>query len=485
MSQSVDLDHPRALDFLREDAAHVNAFFRRAGVATLTTRELFDFAVDPTITPGNIDAAVDALMAVAAARPAVRDAEDEVAERVGVSPERVFQGFVPTCFVMGARPCAPPRSRQSRWAASAERYLGFRSHLLCLGRAAVRDAEDEPPTRKAGSPRMSLWVWVTKLLLIIRASMQMCRFVGAHRLVGCHGCWCCAPLAQCTAGDHCARCNICVSLTPCWLIAVQIFHQAYIPRRLEEVDDYEGDYERLEGGNAADAEGIYYQTLAGMRPDMSGAAARPAIVEASAALPGARQSGNGATPDQASSSDASDAEDEPGACRGRDGAAPDQASSSNASDADDEQCAPRGLRQLPGVPYAELDERDAASTGPRLHDRGADLGEDRGGSGEPAALVRDKVEGGNVEGVRDGSSDSVEESDSEDDRSAAGSTGRPAQAEDGAAVAGWEERGRPDTEAERAARKEHKAAVKEANRERRKTKLKKHVKKRAVNKHKR
>ena len=83
MSQSVDLDHPRALDFLREDAVHVNAFFRRAGVATLTTRELFDFAVDPTINPENIDGAVDALMAVAAARPAVRDAEDEVADRVG------------------------------------------------------------------------------------------------------------------------------------------------------------------------------------------------------------------------------------------------------------------------------------------------------------------------------------------------------------------------------------------------------------------
>ena len=87
--------------------------------------------------------------------------------------------------------------------------------------------------------------------------------------------------------------------------------------------------------------------------------------------------------------------------------------------------------------------------------------------------------------ARDGSSDSGDGCDSEDDGSRAGSTGRPAQAAEGAADAGWEERGRPDTEAERAARKEHKAAVKEANRERRKTKLKKHVKKRAVNRHKR
>jgi RIO kinase 1 len=28
VSQAVDLDHPKALDFLREDCAHVNDFFR-------------------------------------------------------------------------------------------------------------------------------------------------------------------------------------------------------------------------------------------------------------------------------------------------------------------------------------------------------------------------------------------------------------------------------------------------------------------------
>jgi serine/threonine-protein kinase RIO1 len=35
VSQAVDLDHPKALDFLREDCAHVNDYFRcaRAEVA--------------------------------------------------------------------------------------------------------------------------------------------------------------------------------------------------------------------------------------------------------------------------------------------------------------------------------------------------------------------------------------------------------------------------------------------------------------------
>lgn len=70
---------------------------------------------------------------------------------------------------------------------------------------------------------------------------------------------------------------------------LQIFQGAYIPRRLEEVDDHEGDFERLAaGGDKRATEGIYYQTIAGMRPDMTGAAAAPAVVEAAALLPGNR-----------------------------------------------------------------------------------------------------------------------------------------------------------------------------------------------------
>jgi RIO kinase 1 len=90
VSQSVELDHPRAFDFLREDCLHVNDYFRRQGIATLTTKELFDFAVDPGVEDGEgLDAALDALMAAAASRPVVRTAEEEVAERVWA------QAFIP------------------------------------------------------------------------------------------------------------------------------------------------------------------------------------------------------------------------------------------------------------------------------------------------------------------------------------------------------------------------------------------------------
>lgn len=90
VSQSVDLDHPHVLDFLREDAAHVNAFFARGGVHTGTVREVFDFVVDPSITSSNIHEALDALIAAASSRPpGFEDGEAAVADKVRLS----FAGF--------------------------------------------------------------------------------------------------------------------------------------------------------------------------------------------------------------------------------------------------------------------------------------------------------------------------------------------------------------------------------------------------------
>ena len=46
---------------------------------------------------------------------------------------------------------------------------------------------------------------------------------------------------------------------------MQIFHEAFIPRRLEEVEDYEGDFQRIvNAGMDGDLEGIYYQTITGV-----------------------------------------------------------------------------------------------------------------------------------------------------------------------------------------------------------------------------
>lgn len=82
VSQSVELDHPRAFDFLREDCKHANDYFRRQSIATLTNKELFDFVVDPSLDDSNLDDHLDAMMAKAAERPIVPTVEEEVAEKV-------------------------------------------------------------------------------------------------------------------------------------------------------------------------------------------------------------------------------------------------------------------------------------------------------------------------------------------------------------------------------------------------------------------
>ena len=60
-------DHAHAVPRPPADCQHVNDFFKRAGVATLTVRELFDFVVDPAIDDeaAGMDAELDRLMELA------------------------------------------------------------------------------------------------------------------------------------------------------------------------------------------------------------------------------------------------------------------------------------------------------------------------------------------------------------------------------------------------------------------------------------
>ncbi|GAB2240939.1 hypothetical protein Droror1_Dr00021457 [Drosera rotundifolia] len=89
VSQSVDLDHPHALDFLREDCLHVSDFFKKNGVGVMTIRELFDFVVDPTITDEDVDTYLEEVQQKILARGDVMSAEDEIADSVFV------QSFIP------------------------------------------------------------------------------------------------------------------------------------------------------------------------------------------------------------------------------------------------------------------------------------------------------------------------------------------------------------------------------------------------------
>lgn len=89
VSQAVDLDHPRALDFLREDCVHVSDFFKKHGVAVMTIRELFDFIVDPSINDDSVDSYLEEAQEKILARGNVITAEEEIAESV------FMQSYIP------------------------------------------------------------------------------------------------------------------------------------------------------------------------------------------------------------------------------------------------------------------------------------------------------------------------------------------------------------------------------------------------------
>ncbi|XP_068092957.1 serine/threonine-protein kinase RIO1 [Hyperolius riggenbachi] len=83
VSQSVEHDHPHALEFLRKDCANVNDFFVKYGVAVMTVRELFEFITDPSITEDNLDAYLEKAMEVATERTEEeRSSQDKVNEEV-------------------------------------------------------------------------------------------------------------------------------------------------------------------------------------------------------------------------------------------------------------------------------------------------------------------------------------------------------------------------------------------------------------------
>ncbi|CAN8284203.1 unnamed protein product [Cochlearia groenlandica] len=81
VSQSVDLDHPLALNFLREDCDHVSDFFKKHGVAVMTIRELFDFIVDPTISDESVDSYLEEVQRKVIERGEI-SVEDEIADSV-------------------------------------------------------------------------------------------------------------------------------------------------------------------------------------------------------------------------------------------------------------------------------------------------------------------------------------------------------------------------------------------------------------------
>ncbi|CEG01963.1 RIO kinase, conserved site [Ostreococcus tauri] len=168
VSQSVDQDHPRCLEFLREDLLHVIQFFAKRDVAVPTVRELFDFVVDPAINDENMEAVLEAL--------------SESAESHAVELKKVNA-----------------------------QLNALNSH-----------DPDSIPEEAMNDPT-----------LLERAAEAEIR--------------------------------------------ANVFHQAFIPRALDEVDTFERDQRRLKQGDG-ESEGIYYQTITGMADDLSGVRTTPMLI---------------------------------------------------------------------------------------------------------------------------------------------------------------------------------------------------------------
>jgi len=79
VSQSVEHDHPHALEFLRKDLTNVNEFFRKKGVAVLSLKELFDFVVDPGLGE-DCEEHLDRMAEVAAGRTEQERSQQELVE---------------------------------------------------------------------------------------------------------------------------------------------------------------------------------------------------------------------------------------------------------------------------------------------------------------------------------------------------------------------------------------------------------------------
>lgn len=75
VSQSVEHDHPHALEFLRKDCTNITEYFKKNGVATMGIKQIFDFITDPSINENNMDECLDRLSEEAASRTEITPSE--------------------------------------------------------------------------------------------------------------------------------------------------------------------------------------------------------------------------------------------------------------------------------------------------------------------------------------------------------------------------------------------------------------------------
>ncbi|CAG9762575.1 unnamed protein product [Ceutorhynchus assimilis] len=93
VSQSVEHDHPHALEFLRKDCTNITDYFKKRDVATMSIKDLFDFITDPAITGDNMEDCLSKLSEKAGERTEVTstDQVDEEVFKQAYIPKRLTE----------------------------------------------------------------------------------------------------------------------------------------------------------------------------------------------------------------------------------------------------------------------------------------------------------------------------------------------------------------------------------------------------------
>jgi RIO kinase 1 len=100
VSQSVESDHPSALDFLRKDASNINDFFRKVGrLSVMNVRQLFEFVTTPLASEAEEMDTLDRVMAEVNSTTEGRDQLTETSRREIQQQEQVDEAVFMSSFL--------------------------------------------------------------------------------------------------------------------------------------------------------------------------------------------------------------------------------------------------------------------------------------------------------------------------------------------------------------------------------------------------
>ncbi|RHZ86969.1 hypothetical protein Glove_41g103 [Diversispora epigaea] len=97
VSQSVEHDHPHALEFLRNDCINITEYFKKKGVRVMSVRELFDFITDVNIgiEDEKVEAELDKIQERLASQQSMETLNEEQLQKEKVEEEVFKQSYIP------------------------------------------------------------------------------------------------------------------------------------------------------------------------------------------------------------------------------------------------------------------------------------------------------------------------------------------------------------------------------------------------------